>query len=188
MNYPKIDGILIDLDALLSIAHLCRPEHCPTDYCCSDYQVIVDGHELEAIVGYMPLAARYARGLKSGKELKNVFQEEEPPLFSIDTNRKGECIFIYPDRAGRRFCSLHTVALDREMPPAAVKPHCCTLWPLSLVESQPPILRIHEEAFDYPCNKKRRGRRRLDKGVAGIVKAIWGMDFFNELNELIRKG
>ena len=67
--------------------------------------------------------------------------------------------------------------MDLGLPPARVKPQACALWPLALVEADPPLLTVQEGVLDFPCNRKRRGSAPdLHKGVAEIIEAVFGED------------
>ncbi|MBU2548377.1 MAG: hypothetical protein KKB20_08215 [Proteobacteria bacterium] len=180
----KINGLRVDLPALLSIAHDCRPEACGGASCCADYEAEVDEKELAVIVGWLPAAARYARNLVTEKGLDNVFDEQGRGLYAIDRTEAGFCVFAYRAPKDGMVCSLHSAALELGRPPHRVKPSCCFLWPLALYSSRPRLLGIHPEVFEYPCNRRRRpGARGLDPGVAAIVGAFFGPDFLERLEE-----
>ncbi|MEW5725649.1 MAG: hypothetical protein AB1896_21245 [Thermodesulfobacteriota bacterium] len=181
----KIDGVLVDAAALHGLAHDCRPELCNHGrFCCSQYVIHVTPAELERIVGFMPLAARYARGLKTNGGFRNVFEEEDDGTFQLDSKPDGTCLFSHRDRDGRGLCSLHSAALDLGRDPARVKPECCTLWPLALAEGRPSLLGVHEDAYDFPCNHRRQARTgRLNRGVRNIVLSLWDAEFLRRLEE-----
>ena len=183
----RIDGIIVDLPSLVSLAHRCRPESCREDRCCcSEYEVEVDGGELETIVGCLPEASRFAPHLKNGDEYPNIFDDQGGNLFAIDQTEDGCCVFVYRDEAGTPLCSLHAAALSMGLPPAEVKPECCHLWPLALSDSRPPLLGIHEDSFTFACNTRRAGRPAgLDPGVAAIIREALGSDFLVKLQKAI---
>jgi len=184
-----IDGLLVDLEALFGLAHQCSDRACRlADSCCSNYQVDITKQELSVIVGTMPVAARFARNLHSEDGLANIFEEAGRSRLTLDTTDDGCCVFAYASPTGHPRCSLHTAALTMGLPPHRIKPSCCALWPLSLSEDPTPVLGIHDDAFDYPCNRQRRRRtRRLDPGVAAILDAHWGRPFRDHIIQARRR-
>jgi hypothetical protein len=187
----RIGRLNVDLAGLHSLAHNCRPESCRAS-CCSVYAVHVTDEEMARMVGYMPLAHKYARNLKQGREWRNLFQEEDDGTLLMDTNRDGFCLFCY-HLNGFALCSLHSAALDLGQNPAHVKPECCHLWPLALEEGRRDTLTVHDDAFDFPCNRRRTARSgRLHQGVREIVAGLYGDDFLTEVEaacaEWVQKG
>lgn len=148
-----INGIEVDLRSVYSINHLCRNGVCNSrTCCCANYEVCVDSGELSAIIECLDEASKFAPHLKSGDGFDNVFDQIGTDLFCIDTNDEGLCVFAY-DLEERIFCSLHSAAISLGIPPSAIKPKVCALWPLSRAEEKPVILSIDEDAFSFKCNK-----------------------------------
>lgn len=178
-----VDGIRIDIPALLSMAHQCRPGLCSIEQnCCSAYEVAIEPREEETIVGSMPLAARYAPGLVAGDTARNVFDDDDDGSLVLDTDPEGYCVFSYRSDPNQVLCSLHTAALDIGLPPHKIKPFCCTLWPLSLEGRKNLLLSIHHDAFEFPCNKRRPPNSTdLDPGLAHIIQSLWNKDFLNKI-------
>ena len=178
-----IQGIRVDLEALRSLRHECIPTKCigRDRGCCETYEVYVDRTELGTIVGAMPNAARYARNLRTRGEFVDPFEDTDGGN-CLATHHDGRCVFAYRDRAGATLCSLHSAGLDLGLDPFKVKPKACALWPLYLVEGKRPLLTVQEGALAFPCNRARRERgTELDKGVADIVRTVFGERFLTAL-------
>jgi hypothetical protein len=183
----EIDGIRVDTRRLLSISHRCRPQQCRARiFCCSHYDVCVNGRELERIIGRMPDAAKLCPQLRSPDGLRNVFEELEADLYAIDTDDAGLCVFAY-HRAGQGIrCALHAVAAARNLPLITVKPSACILWPLALAGDTPVWLTVQSDAFSFPCNRRRiASQRRLDSGIADCIQAVFGESLLAKIRERI---
>lgn len=172
-----IDDIEIDVESLFSISHCCVPGMCPVDQCCcSKYEIVVEGNEMDRIIGYMPAASKYAVHLGSGCSLDNVFEEGGGGDFVVDTDDNGLCAFAYRGRCNSMLCSLHSVALERGIPYYRTKPTACVLWPLAISEDLPLQLSIADDAFDFPCNTRRKNAgKSLDPNIARIIKDVFGI-------------
>ena len=185
---PMVNGVMVDADAILRTAHRCRPEKCKTaKCCCSAYEIEITDRELQIIVGCLPIVARYVEALKSSDGFENVFEDEENGLYSLDKNERGFCIFTYFDQGGCPWCSLHSAALDMGLRPAEVKPRCCSLWPLSYVDSNPPLLSLHEDALSFACNRRLPPENTdLDQGLADLMLPVFGLGFVQILKDQLR--
>ena len=181
-DLPVIQGVIVEIDALRSISHRCDPRLCRGSPCCgSGYEVCVEEEELPAIVGAMPLAARFAARLRAEEGLDNVFDELWPGLYSIDTDDDGLCLFASSGEGGRVLCSLHCAALSEGIEVRRLKPRSCRLWPLAMTGSVPRYLGIDPGAFDFPCNSRRpAGQPGLDDGIAEIVRDVLGEEFLRQ--------
>ena len=124
-------SVEVDIESLLSLENRCngcgRGEKC----CCSSYEVCITTAEMKRIIKFLPEAAKLCPHLLTVGGYDNVFEEEEPGLFSIDTAEDGLCLFAYWSHS-RTNCSLHTVALNLGLPLEQVKPKVCMLWPIAL--------------------------------------------------------
>ena len=187
-KHPRLGWLAIDLDALFSIRHECRPLHCPSPVsCCSSYEIAVSDSELEGIVGFMPAAAGYVPDLMDDDGFRNVFDEESPQSYLIEESEIGDCVFSFRNSAGCILCSLHASALDLGIEPVRVKPRACTLWPLAVQGRRPELLTVQHDAYSFPCNQRRkRPGKRLDHGVRDIITALWGDQFVKELEGLVK--
>lgn len=181
----QINGILVDVAALRGMGHKCDPTLCrKTPSCCGQYEVCVETKRLESLIGCMPAAAKLADAL--GDEDANPFDPLGAGLYAIDTNEDGLCVFAYRDGQGRTLCSLHSAAMAAGVSPYRVKPTSCSLWPLAMNETAPPVLTVDGLAMEFPCNRRRRGRpRTLDAGIAEIIRGIFGQDFLDSVQRLL---
>lgn len=182
-RYLMLENMHIDVEALQALAHRCDPMKCigRARGCCETYEVVVGRREQGTIVGALDQASRFVFGLKEEGEYLEPFEETEDGT-CLSTDEDGRCVFAYEDARGATLCSLHSAALELGLAPADVKPRACALWPLALVEGDPPLLTVQEGVLDFPCNRARgEGAGGLDPGVAGIVEAMFGHDFLTEI-------
>lgn len=163
----------VDVDSLLSLENRCtgcaRGQKC----CCASYEVCATTAEVKRIIRVLPEAARYCPHLLTIGGYDNVFEEEEPGLYSIDTNEDGLCLFAYWTR-GRTHCSLHTVAEDLGLPREQVKPKVCLLWPLHFSDGEE-VLAMIDDAFQFACNVRRvPGSRSMSPGFVEAIERVYG--------------
>ncbi len=166
-------SVEVDVESLLSLDNRCigcaEGERC----CCSTYEVCVTAAEMKRIIKVLPAAATYCPHLVTAGGYDNVFEEEEPGLFSIDTDEDGLCLFAYWSR-GRTRCSLHAVAADRGLPLEQVKPKVCLLWPMHFSDGEE-VLAMIEDAFLFPCNSRNPpGVRKLNPGFMEAIELVYG--------------
>jgi hypothetical protein len=166
-------SVEVDVESLLLLENRCngcaRGERC----CCSSYEVCVTTAELKRIIRVLPEAARFCPHLLTSRGYDNVFEEEEPGLFSIDTTEDGLCLFAYWSRH-RIHCSLHTVAETLGLPLVEVKPKVCLLWPLHFSEGNE-VLAMINDAFHFKCNtRKAPGSRSLSPGFVEAIELVYG--------------
>lgn len=183
-----IDGILVDLPALLKLKHYCDPRLCRNKrYCCASYEITVDRQDMKRAVGLMPEAANFAPAVGEGGEFENPFEKIEGGRWAIDCDEELEaCAFSFRDKQGCGWCSLHAAALKLGLDPYQQKPEVCTMWPLALSEGDPPVLSIQDDVYRFPCAWRRRGpQRALYPDIAANVKAIFGEAFLEKLNAAI---
>jgi hypothetical protein len=163
----------VDVEALLLLENRCngcgRGDKC----CCASYEVCVTTAEVKRIVKFLPQAARYCPHLLTTGGYDNVFEQEEPGLFSIDTNEDGLCLFAYWSQ-GRTHCSLHTVAMTLGLPLEQVKPKVCLLWPMHFSDGDE-VLSMINDAFLFACNvRKGPGSRRMSSGFVEAIEQVYG--------------
>ena len=184
-GYADIDGYRVDLEALVSISHRCDPLLCRrSGSCCAEYDVWVGEAEVERMVRLMPQAARFAPHLRIGEARPaDVFRTLGPDAYAIVEGEGGLCAFAYRGARGEHLCSLHSAALEAGLPPQAVKPDCCFIWPLSVASSRPPVVSVQVDAFNFPCNRRREPDGRLDEGIGRIVEGAFGRAFLERLRE-----
>ena len=179
---PVIDGIAVDVEGLCGIAHSCRPGLCRGRVsCCASFEVCVAGDEVPGILGLLPIAAELAPHLMTNGSLDNPFDSVGDGLYAIDTDEEGLCRFAYRLRDGRTLCSLHSAAVRLGLRPQLEKPFSCALWPLAMSEGRPRVLTVHEGAFEFPCNRRRRARASIHAGIAAIIEELFGRVFLQRL-------
>jgi hypothetical protein len=131
---------------------------------------------MNRIIGYMGAASKYARRLGREGCLENIFEEDSDGFFIVDTDSDGLCAFAYRNRRLGILCSLHSVALDLNLPHHITKPLPCVLLPLALSEEPPLHLSIAEDAFDFPCNTcSKNPGKTLDPNIAQTIRDIFGI-------------
>ncbi len=173
MPQHQRSSVEVDVESLLSLENRCigcaRGERC----CCSSYEVCVTNAELKRIIKVLPEAAKLCPHLLTVGGYDNVFEEEEPGLYSIDTNEDGLCLFAYWSRR-RIHCALHTVAMNLGMPIEQVKPKVCLLWPLHFSEGDE-VLAIINDAFLFNCNvRKAPDSGSLSPGFVEAIDMVYG--------------
>lgn len=166
-------SVEVDVESLLSCENHCngcaRGERC----CCSSYEVCVTTAELKRIIKVLPEAARLCPHLLTMRGYDNVFEEEEPGLFSIDTTEDGLCLFAYWSHH-RIHCSLHTVAKKLGLPLEQVKPKVCLLWPMHFSEGDE-VLAMINDAYLFNCNtRKTPGSRTMSPGFVEAIELVYG--------------
>jgi hypothetical protein len=183
----KRSSVEVDIDSLLSLENRCngcaRGERC----CCSSYEVCVTTAELKRIINVLPEVAKFCPHLLVGEGYDNVFEKEEPGLFSIDTTEDGLCLFAYWSHH-RIHCSLHTVAKTLGLPLAQVKPKVCMLWPMHFSEGRE-VLAMIDDALLFACNtRKAPGLRRLSPGFVEAIELVYGEGCGSQVKHAAKNG
>ncbi len=184
----EIDGILVDVPALMKLKHYCDPMLCRNGrYCCAQYEITLDKNDMKRAVGLMPDAAKFAPDVGEGGEFENPFEKVEPGRWALDCHSEsGACAFSFKDKKGCGWCSLHAAALEHDLDPYEQKPEVCTLWPLALSEGDDPVLSVQDDVYSFPCAWKRRGApKTLYPDIAANVQAIFGKEFREKLEQAI---
>jgi hypothetical protein len=180
-------SVEVDIESLLSLGNRCngcaKGEKC----CCSSYEVCVTTAEVKRIIKFLPEAAKLCPHLATVGGYDNVFEEEEPGLFSIDTNGDGLCLFAYRSD-GRTNCSLHTVAMTLGLPLREVKPKVCLLWPMHFSDGDE-VLGMINDAFLFKCNtRKAPGSRSLSSGFIEAIEQVYGEGCGDQVREAAESG
>lgn len=180
-------SVEVDVESLLSLENRCsgcaKGERC----CCSSYEVCVTTAELKRIIKVLPEAAKLCPHLLTAGGYDNVFEKEEPGLFSIDTTEDGLCLFAYWSH-GRTRCSLHTVAVTLGLPLEQVKPKVCLLWPMHFSEGNE-VLSMINDAFLFICNtRKAPGSRILSPGFAEAIELVYGEGCGTQVKHAAKNG
>jgi hypothetical protein len=163
----------VDVESLLSLENCCngcaKGEKC----CCSSYEVCITTAEVKRIIRFLPEAAKLCPHLLTAGGYDNVFEQEEPGLFSIDTREDGLCLFAYWS-GNRTHCSLHTVAVTLGLPLEQVKPKVCLLWPMHFSDGEE-VLGVIDDALLFNCNvPKTPGSRSLSPGFVAAIEMVYG--------------
>lgn len=178
----------VDIDSVCSINHNCTGCGKDSQFCCASYEVCLSEAEVDRAMVWMPEAAKYSRYLKSDDGYANVFDELDDSLFSMETIHSGRCVFAYVKK-GNLWCSLHTVALDRNIPLQEIKPLSCLLWPLSISEGKNKSISAQDNALDFHCNRRRQKKPpSLNPSVVDILDTVFGEPFRKEVEKGVRKG
>lgn len=184
----RVGRLLVDVPAVTGIAHTCDPTLCKDlESCCEQFEVVVEGDELEGIIGLIGRAKRFLP-FDDRAAAANPFDPFGAYHFAIDTDEEGRCVFAYRNASGMTLCSLHSAATELSIPYHQAKPTSCCLWPLALSEGRPAVLTVHDGAMDFPCNRRRRGRGdSLDAGIAEIIEQVFGRWYLARINAAIRR-
>ena len=74
------------------------------------------------------LLSRYDAGrVNPRRSIAEFFEESHSILLA---KAKGRCAFSYRDREGRLRCGLHSLALEKNVPVASIKPMTCVFFPV----------------------------------------------------------
>lgn len=172
-SHHQRSSVEVDVDSLLSIENTCTGCSKGQKCCCSSYEVCATAAEVKRIIKVLPAAAEYCPHLLIAGGYDNVFDEEEPGLFSIDTTEDGLCVFGYWS-GGRTHCSLHTVAMQLGLPLEQVKPKVCMLWPLHFSDGEE-VLAVIDDASLFPCNaRKAPGSRSISPDFVETIDRVYG--------------
>ncbi|MFO8050060.1 MAG: hypothetical protein R6U29_13590 [Desulfosudaceae bacterium] len=179
----------VDVAGICSIRHECTG--CAGENrkcCCANYEVTVTSREMDRIIGWLPLAARFCPSLAAAGDYENVFEELGNGLYSIDTDEDGACVFAYR-RGNGLACSLHSAAEELGRPVREVKPTACLLWPLAVLEGKHRVLSVQDDVFEFSCNHPAPGDDfSLCPAVAGNLAEVFGMEFTRQLRAAADQG
>ncbi|GAX59376.1 uroporphyrinogen-III decarboxylase [Candidatus Scalindua japonica] len=185
--FPIIENIKVDLKSLISIKHTCDPEICSEKgSCCSEYEVCMEKREVDKIVTHIPEAAKFAPQLIANGTYRNIFEETDDNLVSIDTDEENQCLFAWRNGKGEALCSLHSHALKNNLSFYDTKPESCCLWPLAIYDGSPKILTVQDDAFNFDCNKRHKSEKaRLDPEISSIINNVYGTKMLTGINHAI---
>jgi hypothetical protein len=180
-------SVEVDVESLLQLENRClgcaRGDKC----CCSSYEVCITALEVKRIIRIFPEAAKFCPHLLTAGGYDNVFEEEEPGLYSIDTTEDGLCVFAYWSN-GRTHCSLHTAASTLGLPLEQVKPKVCLLWPMHFSDGDK-FLGMISDAFEFSCNVRQApGSRSLSPGFVEALDLVYGEGCGTQAQDAAAKG
>lgn len=185
-RFPVIGGYRVDLEALKGIAHRCDPRKCRTGLsCCACYDVELSAIEARRVIDWLPEAAKFAPHLREKDGYADPVERMPgaKPTLAVDAAER--CVFVYKDKEGTLWCSLHSAALAQDVEPEKVKPLSCSLWPLALWdEDDPPVLTVQPDVMRFQCNLARVGEG-LDAGIAEIIERCFGTPFLHDVERCL---
>ncbi len=187
--FPIIENVKVDLKSLISIQHKCDPGICRgKTSCCAEYDVCIEKKEVSKIIAHTPGAAEFAPQLMANGFYRNIFDETEDNLITIDTDEDNRCLFAWGNSKGDILCSLHSHALKNSLSFYDTKPESCLLWPLAIYDGKPEILTVQDDAFNFDCNKKRKLKKvSLDTEISSIINNVYGEKMLVGINHAISK-
>jgi len=183
-KYYTYKNTSFDLSAMVRLRHTCDPVSCRTILsCCSTYEICLTRREVDRAAGAMSLAAEFAPDLCPDGACENIFEPLEDGGYTVDTDYSGLCAFAFRDRDHTIKCSLHAAARKHHLPVTEIKPRCCIMWPLAILEGDPPVVTVHDDAYRFPCNQRRKpGCKTLHRGIAEIIEQLFGNDTLRAIN------
>jgi len=187
--FPIIENVKVDLKSLISIKHKCDPGVCKGKIsCCAEYEVCMEEKEVNRIIAHIPQAAGFAPQLIDNSSYRNIFDETDDGLITIDVDEDNQCLFAWRNSNGEILCSLHSHAIKNNLSFYDTKPGSCSLWPLAIYDGSPEILTVQEDAFGFDCNKKQKPEKaELDKEISSIIKNVYGEKMLVGINHAISK-
>ncbi len=187
--FPIIENIKVDLKSLISIKHKCDPGICKGKIsCCAEYEVCMEKKEVNKIIAHTPEAAEFATQLIANGSYRNIFDETNDNLITIDTDEENQCLFAWRNSKGEILCSLHSHAIKNNLSFYDTKPVSCCLWPLAIYDGSPETLTVQDDAFNFDCNRKLKSEKiDLDTGISSIIKNVYGERMLVGINQAISK-
>ena len=179
VDIRAIYGVFFKCDAML-----CRD----MESCCSRYEVVIDHTEREKLLGLLPACGAFQPLLMGDNGPQNPFDDSsDEGLYAVDKDEDG-CVIAHGGEHGETACSFHAAALSLGLDPLANKPLACALWPLVYVESDPVIVGLDDDVFDFPCaTRKKKPDGRLPRGFEQSLSLIFSSDWLRELDHLARR-
>lgn len=187
--FPIIENVKVDLKSLISIKHKCDPGVCKGKIsCCAEYEICMEEKEVDKIIAHIPQAAEFAPHLIDNSSYRNIFDETDDDLITIDVDEENQCLFAWRNRNGEILCSLHSHAMKNNLSFYDTKPESCSLWPLAIYNGSPEILTVQEDAFNFDCNEERKPEKaELDTEISSIIKNVYGEKMLVGINHAISK-
>lgn len=189
LKFPTIDGIIVDIMAIISIEYLCDPKLCSgKKSCCASYDVCIEQKDVTKIIPYFPGAAVFAPHIKDGDEYINMFDEIDDELISLESDENWQCKLAWKNKSGDVLCSLHSHALKNNLSFYDTKPKVCCLWPLAESDTKQQSLTIDSDCLNFPCIKEKIVQDfKINKEIADIIENIYGLGFLHKIESAIEK-
>jgi len=152
------------------------------------YEVCIEKNEVDKVFAHTPGAAEFAPQLKDNGFYRNIFEETDDNLITIDTDEDNQCLYAWRNSDKEVLCSLHSHAIKSNLSFYDTKPESCCLWPLAIYDGSPKILTVQDDAFDFDCNKKDgSGKVELDTEISSIIKNMYGEKMIAGINHAISR-
>ncbi len=196
-----VGGIRVDAGALFETRFRCDTKICAgldrspgTESCCTDYDVEITPAEQARIVehasGVIELLSRHdGERVTPARGIAGFF--EEAHALSL-AKEKGRCAFSYRDAAGQLRCGLHSLALEKGIPVASIKPLACVLFPvviyrfedgeilLTATSRETSSLFGREKDWQLPCLRAQQGEPMFSE-CRMAIEAGFGEAFYQRL-------
>lgn len=202
----EVDGILVDCGAMFETRFHCDTRTCAsadrdskTESCCTDYQVEITPEEKDRIVAHkdeiLGLLSRHdpAR-VTPDRNIEDFFKVSH----SIElAKEKGRCAFSYRNDDGDLRCGIHSLALEKGVPVASIKPLTCVFFPvvvyrfetgetlLTAISDETADLMEGEKDTALPCLRMQTGDPMF-KECRMAIEAGFGEEFFQHLEAASR--
>ena len=174
----NVDGIRVDAGALFETRFRCDTKICAgvdrspgTESCCTDYDVEITPEERARIVEnadeVIELLGRHdGERVTPGRSIAGFFEESHSISLAKEN---GRCAFSYRDECGQLRCGLHSLALEKGLPVASIKPLACVLFPiviyrfesgeilLTATSRETSSLFAGEKDWQLPCLRTQQG-------------------------------
>lgn len=196
-----VDGIRVDAGALFKTHFRCDTKLCAgidrspgTESCCTDYDVEITPEERERIVenadAVIELLSRHdGKRVTPERGIAEFFDESHSISLAKERER---CAFSYRDEGGQLRCGLHSLALEKGIPVASIKPLACVLFPiviyrfengetlLTATSRETSSLFGREKDWQLPCLRTERGHPMFME-CRMAIEAGFGEVFYQRL-------
>lgn len=202
-----VDGIMVDAATLFRTRFRCDTRTCAgidrspgTESCCTDYDVEITPEEHARIVeqgdAVVELLNRYdGERVARGRAIGEFFLESHTISLAKEN---GRCAFSYRDAAGQLRCGIHSLALEKGVPVASIKPLACVLFPiviyrfengetlLTATSRETSSLFGREKDAELPCLRAAQGDPMFIE-CRMAIEAGFGEAFYRRLAVAARK-
>ena len=176
-QYVRAGSMRVDLSALARLAYRCEPRLCGIrGSCCRHYDVWMDDREARRVESMFPAVRQLFPQRHALHDRRSVMRRTALGRYVLRKDDHGCCTLSHRTPDGRLLCTLHTAALEEDIPLREAKPRLCLLWPLSLSRAEPPVLSVQEGVEDFPCCRSREPDTSLHEGVEGTIQLYFGSD------------
>ncbi|MEK6680876.1 MAG: DUF3109 domain-containing protein [Nitrospirota bacterium] len=201
-NFIKIDSVLVD-PRIFTTPYSCDVERYKCESMCCYRACIAPDTEIKRvkkhlndIIPYLGednreairksgFVAKCERQCPQGCEIhpdearaaRRLFKDNEE--FKCFLIYKGACVFLYTNKEGLKYCSIHTYAMEKGMEWEAFKMKDCVQYPLSVyIKDGKKVLTIQDTPYlsHIPCMKDNTGEP-MYKSLEGTITALLGKRF-----------